>query len=235
VPAEATGPTDEQDLPKRQQPKLLSLFARVGLGLFLIALDLLLVYLLVVLWQAVQERSGDVEISPFGVSYTPNADVALLMLVVLVAALGSVVHATTSFVDFAGNRQLTSSWVWWYLLRGLVGTTLALPFYFAVRGGFFGASTPAADVNPYGIAALAGLAGLFSKQATDKLEELFDTLFRTRPGYGDDARRDTLFAVSPEDGDGRHDGTKEAGDSSRPVRFEFTGQETSEHDAGELA
>jgi hypothetical protein len=37
----------------------------------------------------------------------------------------------------------------------------------------------AGDLSPYGVAAVAGLAGLFSKQATDKLREVFETLFKT--------------------------------------------------------
>ena len=38
--------------------------------------------------------------------------------------------------------------------------------------------------------AVAALVGLFSKQATDKLEEVFTTLFRTEKGKGDDLRGD---------------------------------------------
>jgi len=38
----------------------------------------------------------------------------------------------------------------------------------------------AGDLSPYGITALAGLTGMFSKQATDKLREVFDDFFRTQ-------------------------------------------------------
>jgi hypothetical protein len=96
-----------------------------------------------------------------------------------------------------GNRRLATSWTWWYLLRVFVGSALALLFYFAVRGGFFGADTPENSINPYGIAALAGLVGLFSKQATDKLRELFDTLFRVAEGYGDESRGDSIANPIP--------------------------------------
>jgi len=48
-----------------------------------------------------------------------------------------------------------------------------------VRGGLIGGSTGADALSPYGVAAIAGLAGLFSKQATDKLREVFENLFRT--------------------------------------------------------
>jgi hypothetical protein len=55
-------------------------------------------------------------------------------------------------------------------------------------------STTSGDssINPYGVAALAGLVGLFSKQASDKLQEVFETLFQTKRGFGDDLRSDSL-------------------------------------------
>ena len=59
-----------------------------------------------------------------------------------------------------------------------------------IRGGFLTTNVGATDINPYGIAALAGLVGMFSKQATDKLSEVFTTLFRS--GEGDDKRADPL-------------------------------------------
>lgn len=59
---------------------------------------------------------------------------------------------------------------------------LAEILYLVVRGGFFPAAArlnATESINPFGIAALAGLAGMFSKEATDKLQELFKNLFRT--------------------------------------------------------
>jgi hypothetical protein len=35
------------------------------------------------------------------------------------------------------------------------------------------------NLSPHGIAAIAGLDGMFSKQATGKLREVFETLFKT--------------------------------------------------------
>ena len=43
-----------------------------------------------------------------------------------------------------------------------------------------------------GLGYAAARLGWFSKQATDKLEELFTTLFRTEKGGGDDQRADSL-------------------------------------------
>ena len=156
-----------------------------------------------VLWPAVQVATADTgprgpkTISFFGGKYTPDPEVTLLLLVAVLSALGSYVHAAQSFVDFAGNRRLVVSWVWWYPFRIFIGVALAEIFYFAIRAGFFGTDTPTQFINPYGIAAVAGLVGLFSKQATDKLREVFETLFQTAEGYGDETRDDSLATPAP--------------------------------------
>ncbi len=124
---------------------------------------------------------------------THSVEVRLLLIVLLAGALGSYIHAATSFADYVGNRKLSSNWVWWYLLRPFIGMTLSLVFYFVVRGGFISPNAGGADMNPFGIAAMAGLVGMFSKQAIDKLDEVFTSLFGSK---GDDKRGDKLLAPS---------------------------------------
>jgi hypothetical protein len=83
-----------------------------------------------------------------------------------------------------------------------IGVALALLFYLVLRGGLIVPSLPngsaATDttrlLNPYGIAAISAMAGMFSKQATDKLREIFDTLFRTREPV---SRADPLARATP--------------------------------------
>jgi hypothetical protein len=172
---------------------------KLMLGLLLLALGIVLLYLLLTLWPAVDAAKDDEasRVTWFWRDLDLTPDATLLLLVILVSALGSYVHVTVSFSDFAGNRQLVASWVWWYLLRVFVGSSLAVLFYFAIRGGFFSSTSDSSQVNVYGIAALSGLVGLFSKQATDKLREIFDTAFRTQQGYGDDARGDGIVNPTP--------------------------------------
>jgi hypothetical protein len=170
------------------------------LGVFLLLLGLLLATALFAVWPAVEQTTQQdnaqarAEIM-FGISVTSGT--ALIVLVIVASALGSYVHAATSFADYAGNRRLVISWLWWYILRVLIGIALALVFYFAVRGGLLAADATNQTVNPFGIAALAGLVGMFSKQATDKLDEIFTTAFRTAPGHGDDQRKDSIDNPEP--------------------------------------
>lgn len=120
---------------------------------------------------------------------THSVEVRLLLIALLAGALGSYIHAATSFADYVGNRKLSGNWVWWYLLRPFIGMSLALVFYFVVRGGFISPSAGGTDMNPFGIAAMAGLVGMFSKNAIDKLNEVFTSLFGSK---GDDKRGDKL-------------------------------------------
>ena len=150
----------------------------------------------------------------FGRKFQPSLETRLLLLVMLAGAIGSFVYAASSLVDYLGNRTFISSWVWWYLLRPFIGMMLALVFYFVFRGGFItagvnqGGDAAASFINPFGVAAVAGLVGMFSKVAADKLNEVFTTLFRPAPGQGDETRGDkvnagltpTLTDITPDTG-----------------------------------
>lgn len=116
--------------------------------------------------------------SIFGRSFTIPSDMRFLLIVAIAAALGSYVQIATSFTTYLGNGTFRKRWMWWYVLRIPIGVALALLFYFAIRGGFF-TTVSGVDVNPFGIAALGGLVGMFSKQASDKLEDVFEELFKS--------------------------------------------------------
>ncbi|HEY1272320.1 MAG TPA: hypothetical protein VGF08_10065 [Terriglobales bacterium] len=157
---------------------------RIAFGIYMMLLNIVLVYLLFKIWPGKvpadpAEASALVSIFWNKVQISLTPETRYLLIVVLTGALGSYIHAATSFADFIGNRQLYGSWAWWYALRPFIGVALALIVYFSIRGGLVGASTGADGLSPYGVAAIAGLAGLFSKQATDKLREVFENLFKT--------------------------------------------------------
>jgi len=151
-------------------------------GVYLILLNLLLIYLILRVWPG-KIPMGD---GPDLVTIIPGLpplnlwpEARYIALVFLVGALGAYIHLATSFTEFLGNRNFYTSWKWWYGLRPFIGSALALMVYFAARGGLISANSSATDLSPYGIAALAGLAGMFSKQATDKLREVFENFFKT--------------------------------------------------------
>jgi hypothetical protein len=185
------------------------------LGAFYIVTALILLYLLFKAWPPqpwpTDEAGANVrDVITFFARFPSltfdvhtSLDERLFFLVIVAGALGSYIHAATSFADYVGNRKLARSWIWWYVLRPFVGVALALIFYFVVRAGFL--TGGAGDVSPYGVATFGALSGMFSKQATDKLEEVFTTIFRPAPGKGDAKRGDklsgpTISGIAPREG-----------------------------------
>ncbi|MFD7732539.1 hypothetical protein ACFV6F_19380 [Kitasatospora phosalacinea] len=194
------GPTGQ--LPPQQQ---LSGWTLLLLGALLLAEAFLCMAVLISVWTPLTTLTA--EHAPTGdplpwtvLGLGPwhlTSNTAMLLAVLAASGLGSFVHAATSFATYAGNRQLLPSWLPWYLLRTAIGGALALLVYFLLRGGLFANGTDGTATNPYGFAGIAGLCGLFSKQATDKLREVFDTVLTTRDGAGDDERDDKIQPVAP--------------------------------------
>lgn len=104
----------------------------------------------------------------------------LILAVMLAGGIGSYIHGVNSFVTYVGNRSFVNSWMPWYVLRPFMGIGMAVIFYVVVRGGVLVMSGGVSAVDPYAMMTVAALAGMFSKQASDKLAEVFDTLFRSR-------------------------------------------------------
>jgi len=134
-----------------------------------------LFYLLSAIWPSEQDSARPANLFhwPVGLS----TEVRLIWLVVITSALGSYIHTVTSFTLYAGNRSLCPNWLAWYVLRPSISAALALIFYFALRAGLFSGAAADQTINPFGIAAISGMVGMFSKQATEKLSKIFDTIF----------------------------------------------------------
>ena len=115
----------------------------------------------------------------FGWHWQITDELRFLLMVLLTGALGSSVFALKSFADYLGNEKLSESWFTFYLIQPIEGAGIAFVFYVVVRGGFFsGASTDLKTVNMFGVCAIAALAGMFSDTAFQKLNEVFDTMFK---------------------------------------------------------
>jgi hypothetical protein len=109
----------------------------------------------------------------------PSAEPLELFLVVAMATIGAGIHGLTSLSTYVGNRRFVESWSTWYLIRLPVGVGLAVLLYFVLRAGFISASSGGGTINPYGLAAFAGLSGMFSKEATDMLHDVYSTVFKS--------------------------------------------------------
>lgn len=140
---------------------------KVAVGAYIAALNFILLALLVRCWPvSLTAAPQPGELSPEG-RYLISAAIS--------GALGSYIHLATSFVEHAGANRLVTGWISWYLLRPNIGAALAVTVYFVIRAGLVsGIGDNVSSLNPYGVAAIAAMSGMFSRQATTKLRELFD-------------------------------------------------------------
>jgi hypothetical protein len=153
----------------------------LAFGIYLIVLNLALLYILLGIWPDTTVSPPPTEVAlGGGLHFNVPLEIRYLLIVVVAGALGSYIHLATSFADYVGNRQLVWSWGWWYALRPFIGMALALLIYFLIRGGLVlpNGNGTVATLSPHGIAAIAGMCGMFSKQATDKLREVFENFFQ---------------------------------------------------------
>jgi len=169
------------------------------MGICYLIISALFFYLLIATWP-VLEHGADPKafkvVNIFGFPMFWEADRQLMFTVLMAGSIGSLAHTLTSFGDYVGNRELSRNWIWFLILRIPIGMALAILFYFIIRGGLLIPTVPVPDnttghdvttkLNPYSIAAFSALAGMFAKQATDKLAAVFDVVF-TKKTNRDDA------------------------------------------------
>jgi hypothetical protein len=119
----------------------------------------------------------------FGHGASLSLDANFLVLAAVVGALGATLHSIRSFAWYVGQRRLRWTWVLYYITLPIVGSVLALFVYWLIRGGLISTDASTKDFNPYGIAAVSGLIGLFSDQAAQMLLNVFNNIFaKVSPG-----------------------------------------------------
>lgn len=125
------------------------------------------------------------ELKPGSSESTPTSpsEKQVLIMVAFMGGLGGLLHYLSSFAVFVGNRRLFRSWVPHYLFLPFRGAGLSMVIYLLLRVGVLSPSARAAEdtsnLNHHAIYGFCVLAGMFAKPATDKLAEVFLTLFRT--------------------------------------------------------
>ena len=112
---------------------------------------------------------------------------ALLGLAVLFGAVGASLHAVSSLVMWQGKNKFEQSFVPWYVTKPLIGAALAAGIYFLLRSTLLTTvSAPpvsgVAAINEYGVAGISLLVGLMTSQMTQKLRDVFDSMFGIQKG-----------------------------------------------------
>jgi len=120
-----------------------------------------------------------------------TAELRLILLVLFVGGFSASVFGLNSFANYSGQELLKANWLWLYFARPIIGAGVAFVFYLIVRGGFLaGTNVDVKAVTPFGFVAVAALVGMFSDAAINKLNDIFDTMFRAK-----DTRKETLDAL----------------------------------------
>lgn len=116
--------------------------------------------------------------SEAGLFSAPAEAGRLLAFIMILGALGAQAQALLSLADYIGNKKFDPAWTVYYLKRPLVGAITALLMHAALNGGLLvqGAAIETTQ-GFWRTVAICLLAGLFSRQAMDKMGQVFGVLF----------------------------------------------------------
>ena len=130
-----------------------------------------------------------------------SSEERLFLIVMLAGALGSLVHAFQSLYWYIGNRRLVWSWLAMYVMLPFIGASIALVFYFVIRGGFLSPGSQVEATNPYGFAALGVIIGMFTEEAVLKLKQIAETvLAKSEKGKDHVSPAPTVTRITPNTG-----------------------------------
>jgi hypothetical protein len=125
-------------------------------------------------------------ISPNGVNSESFRQIQESLVTLFAAGVGSSITTILGYLMHASvKKDFDSSYTPWYFARPVMGMLLGLVFYFVIKGGLFvltveSSTAGVEEMNLWSLSATGALVGLFSKNAIEKLRELFNTLFRTQ-------------------------------------------------------
>ena len=117
------------------------------------------------------------------VGYLPIQESLVTMFA---AGIGSSITTLLGYLLHASaKKNFDPAYTPWYVARPVMGMLLGLIFYFVIKGGLFvftagNTASGESELNIWMLSATGALVGLFSKNAIEKLRELFNTLFRTQ-------------------------------------------------------
>jgi hypothetical protein len=132
--------------------------------------------------------------SYFGWRVALTTDQQFFVTAALAGVVGAMLHGLRSLSAYVGERYLFRSWIPYYVLLPLVGALIATIVYLVLRAGLLPGATESSQPNPYGIAAISALVGMFSAQAAEKLKAVFETLF-TKAGPGTEPLTDVALPI----------------------------------------
>ena len=110
----------------------------------------------------------------------------LILVVFLIGGLGGTIASFNSLANYRGEGALTKSWSLHYVVSPWLGAGVAMLTYLVLRAGFFPGWSDQGESSaiPWGVVAIAGLAGLFYDKSLLKLQQVFVTVFNPQDNRG---------------------------------------------------
>ena len=153
----------------------------VLISVYVLALLALFIYGLVAVWPAdttaVTNSTATSTVKFLNTTYTITDEARILLIVAMAGVIGALVQSMWALGAFVGEKDFEESWALWYIAHPFVGAGLAEIIYFSLRAGLLSTGTTAANLNLFGIAAVAGITGMFTKDAMKTLKELSSDIF----------------------------------------------------------
>jgi hypothetical protein len=109
-----------------------------------------------------------------------SREVKLVLISILFGVLGASVQGISSLVVWNSRGKLEEGWGLWYIARPLVGAALSVMTYLIIRVGLIPSPSGALVINDFGVAAIGALVGLMADEMSQKLRDVFDSLFGIR-------------------------------------------------------
>jgi hypothetical protein len=140
------------------------------------------------------------------VSSSIERETKLVEISIIFGILGASIHGFTSLTIWMSSNKLKRSYFSWFLTKPFIGGTLALIVYTLLRASLLsgvssqgGMMSQQIFINDYGVAGISAIVGLMTGQMTQKLRDVFDTIFGISKGSdkGDITTTDNFLTVIP--------------------------------------
>jgi len=115
-----------------------------------------------------------------GLDWQIGGEELVLIFVASIGVFFACLAGLRTAAAYVGDDTFEDQWWLWYLVRPIVGAGVALATYWTLRAGFLGEGSDLQDLNTFGIAAIAAIAGLFSRSLIEKLRDLADVILPPR-------------------------------------------------------
>jgi len=137
----------------------------------------LFAYMIIVIAALIALLIWLISISPLPIQ-PANATPLLLGMVLVIGALGAQLQALLSLADYVGNQKYEPSWTFYYFKRPFVGAVVALLVFSTLNGGVIKGEDAAKIIGSFwGMTSICLISGLFSRQAMDKMGQVFSVMF----------------------------------------------------------